>query len=83
MSVDIPQEPKDTGFFKPQHGYSDINIKTQSYSNKPTPIKAHNNTASGFISEHTDSAHAKEYGKKGGKKLFDILKGQLIGFLCH
>lgn len=81
MSVSIPEQPANQGPFNAQHGYADINVKPQKYSDKPTPISphSHQNKASGFVSEHTDKEHVKKYEELGGKRLFNML----IGFLCH
>ncbi|CAK7905762.1 hypothetical protein CAAN1_14S03708 [[Candida] anglica] len=69
----IPETPSEEGYFGPQQGYADISIKTQSYSDKPTPLAASQGKVGGFISEHTDREHQKKYAKEGGKKLFSIL----------
>ncbi|CAK9438615.1 uncharacterized protein LODBEIA_P28390 [Lodderomyces beijingensis] len=76
----IPENPRDTSFFKPQHGYNDIQYKTEKYSDKPTPIvMPKQNKATEFLSDHTDKEHMKGYAKSGGKRLFNTL----IGFVCH
>lgn len=70
----LPELPsKKDEFFAPQFGYKDIKVKTQKYSDKPTPIKAEQNAALGFIANHTDKKHQKEYAKKGGKRLIHFL----------
>jgi len=77
--MSIPEQPKNKGFFPSQHGYTDLNVKTHTYSDKPTPLLAKQNKAAGFVSEHTDKEHVKKYAKQGGKSLFN----RLIGIICH
>ncbi|KAG5422020.1 hypothetical protein I9W82_001113 [Candida metapsilosis] len=77
--MSIPEQPKNKGFFPQQHGYADIDVKTHTYSDQPTPLSAHQNKASGFIAEHTDKEHAKKYAKQGGKSIFNAL----IGIICR
>ncbi|KAI3403871.2 hypothetical protein KGF56_003301 [Candida oxycetoniae] len=80
MTSSISKEPSNKDFFNPQYGYADVNVKTQQYSDKPTPILAHhNNKAAEYISDHADKEHAKKYAQSGGKRIFNML----IGFICH
>lgn len=71
--MSIPESPKNTGFFSPQQGYANVNIKTQKYSDKPTPLSAQQGKVNGFISEHTDKEHQKKYAKEGGRRLMSFL----------
>lgn len=75
----IPEEPSNQDFLEPQYGYKDIDVKTQKYSDDPTPLSAEQGAASAFVSKHTDKEHQKKYAKKAGKKVFNILIRQL----CH
>lgn len=68
----LPQQPSETGYFPPQHGY-DPKVKTHKYDGKPTPIKAEQGKASEFFANHTDKEHQKKYAKEGGKRLFKFL----------
>lgn len=70
----IPETPADTGYFEPQAGYVDVNFKTHTYSDKPTPFSAKQGRALEFISSHTDREHQKKY----GKQIFTFL----INFIC-
>lgn len=72
----IPEKPADESFFSPQYGYKDLDIKTQEYSDDPTPLSAHPGKVNEFISKHTDEEHQKKYAKKAGKKIFQILLRQ-------
>lgn len=75
----IPETPADKDYFAPQHGYNDIEVKTQEYGDEPTPLPAHKGKVNEFVSEKTDRDHQKKYAKKAGKKLFHILLRQF----CH
>lgn len=71
--MSIPETPSDTGYFKPQHGYETINVKTHKYSGDPTPISPHQGKAAEFFQNQTDKDHQKKYAKEGGKRLFNFL----------
>lgn len=73
--MSIPEQPKTPGPFKIQHGYDDIEIKTQKYSDEPTPLAGKQGKAAEFFNEKTDREHQKKY----GKKLFDFL----LRFICN
>lgn len=69
----IPDQPSSTSTFPPQHGYADIDVKTHSYSDKPTPLKSDQSKFSEFIADKTNKEHQKKYAKEGGKRLFNFL----------
>ncbi|SGZ58711.1 CIC11C00000001941 [Sungouiella intermedia] len=73
--MSIPEHPADPGPFSAQHGYNDIQIKTQKYLDKPTPLARKEGKAQEFINSKTDREHQKKY----GKKLFNFL----INAACH
>ncbi|GEQ68804.1 hypothetical protein JCM33374_g2473 [Metschnikowia sp. JCM 33374] len=60
----IPESPKNPGPFSAQHGYADIQVKTHTYSDKPTALPGQPSKAQQFISSKTDKEHRKKYGKQ-------------------
>lgn len=76
--MSIPDTPSNTGFLDPQYGYN-IDVKTHSYSDDPTPLSAKQGKMEEFFNKHTDDEHQKKYAKKAGKKLFKVLLNQV----CH
>ncbi|CUM66263.1 uncharacterized protein PRCAT00003924001 [Priceomyces carsonii] len=71
--MSIPETPSEKGFFSPQHGYSDLKIKTQKYSDKPTPIFAEQGKVNDFIASHSDKSHKKKY----AKSIFNFIVKQM------
>ncbi|GBL52016.1 hypothetical protein CAJCM15448_42900 [Candidozyma auris] len=67
MSISIPEEPANPGPFKIQHGYDDIQVHTEKYSDEPTPLSG------------KQGKHQKKYAKEGAKRGFNML----FQFLCH
>ncbi|KAK6457798.1 uncharacterized protein RJT20DRAFT_139163 [Scheffersomyces xylosifermentans] len=62
--MSIPEKPSNTDVFPAQHGYADISVKTQKYSDEPTPFKSKQNKASEFLADHSDKEHQKKYAKQ-------------------
>lgn len=76
--MSIPEHPSEKGFFSPQQGYN-LKVKTQKYSDKPTPIAATQGKAAEFLHNQTDREHQKKYAKEGGKRLFQFIMNNF----CH
>lgn len=72
----LPDKPSHTGYFSPQHGYSDIKAKPHSYSGAPTPFIGKQTSPKEFLENAKNREHQKELAKKGGKKLFHMLKNK-------
>lgn len=73
----LPDKPSDTGYFSPQHGYTDIKVKPHSYSGAPTPFVGKQTSSKEFFGNPTNREHQKEFVKKGGKKLFHMIKNKI------
>jgi len=72
----LPNKPSNSGYFTPQHGYSDITVKTHNYSGAPTPFVGKQMSAKEFFEDPTNRENQKELVKKGGKKLFHMFKNK-------
>ncbi|CUM48831.1 uncharacterized protein AC631_00374 [Debaryomyces fabryi] len=72
----LPDKPSTTGYFTPQHGYTDLKIKTHNYSGAPTPFVGKQMSPKEFFEDPRNREHQKEFVKKGGKKLFHMVKNR-------
>lgn len=73
----LPDNPSDTGYFSPQYGYSDIKVKPHNYSGAPTPFIGKQTSPKEFLENATNREYQKEFVKKGGKKIFHMMKNKL------
>ncbi|KAG2734111.1 hypothetical protein G9P44_003636 [Scheffersomyces stipitis] len=71
--MSIPEHPSSVGPFPVQHGYADIQVHTEQYSDQPTPYEASQSKANEFLANHTDREHQKKYAKKGLQLLLNVL----------
>lgn len=79
LSRSKTEEPANPGPFKIQHGYDDIQVHTEKYSDEPTPLSGKQGKVREFLNTQTDKEHQKKYAKEGAKRGFNML----FQFLCH
>jgi hypothetical protein len=73
-SYSPPDQPANPGPFPEQHGYNDLQIKTQNYSDDPSPL----NPANAKGKSNIEKIYQDEKTKKAGNFLLGRLKGFLL-----
>ncbi|KAK6464843.1 hypothetical protein DFJ63DRAFT_334381 [Scheffersomyces coipomensis] len=62
--MSIPEHPSNLDVFPAQHGYGEIKVNTHTFSDQPTAFVNQESKVGGFIADHTDKEHQKQYAKQ-------------------